>query len=68
MVRLHAGKIVMKNRGISIACVFLNVLATLGFIFVARTPPQTTEEILWVVATGLGVYGTALAAIAIERE
>jgi hypothetical protein len=58
----------MNYRDISIACVFLNILAIVGFIFVARTPPQTTEEILWVVAAGCGVYVTALLAIAIERE
>ena len=33
-----------------------------------RTPPQTTAEILWVAAATFGVYGTALAAIAIKRE
>jgi hypothetical protein len=58
----------MNDRDISSASVVLNILATLGFIFVARTPPQTTAEILWVGAAACGVYGTALAAIAIKRE
>jgi hypothetical protein len=58
----------MNDRDISITSVFLNILATLQFIFIARTPPQTTKEILWVVAAAFGVFGTALAAIAIKRE
>jgi hypothetical protein len=58
----------MNDRDISSASIFLNILATLGFIFVARTPPQTTAEILWVGAAACGVYGTGLAAIAIKRE
>ena len=58
----------MNDRDISGASVFLNILATLGFIFVARTPPQTTADILWIAAAACGVYGTALAAIAIKRE
>jgi hypothetical protein len=58
----------MNDRETSIASVFLNILAILVFIFVARTPPQTTPEILGIAAAGLGVYGTALAAIAIKTE
>jgi hypothetical protein len=58
----------MNDRDISSASVFLNILATLGFILIAGTPPQTTAEILWVVAAACGVYGTALAAMAIKRE
>jgi hypothetical protein len=58
----------MNDREISSASVFLNILATLGFIFIARTPPQTTTEILLIAAAAFGVYGTALAAIAIKRE
>jgi nitrate/nitrite transporter NarK len=58
----------MNDRDISSASVFLNIIATLGFIFIARTPPQTTAEILWVAAAACGVYGTAFAAIVIKRE
>jgi len=58
----------MDDRDISGASVFLNILAILGFLFIARTPPQTTTEILWVAAAAFGVSGTVLAAIAIERE
>ena len=58
----------MNDRDISSPSVFLNILATLGFIFMVRTPPQTTAEILWIAAATFGVYGTALAAIAIKRE
>jgi hypothetical protein len=58
----------MNDRDISIASVFLNILAILGFIFVAKTPPRTTAEILWVAAATCGVYGTALTAMVIKRE
>ncbi len=58
----------MNDRDISSASVFLNLLAILIFIFVVKTPPQTTIEILWVAVAAFGVYGTALAAIAIKRE
>ena len=58
----------MNDREISSASVFLNILAILAFILVAKTPPHTTAEILWVALAALGVYGTALAAIAIKRE
>jgi hypothetical protein len=58
----------MNDRRISSALAFLNILAILGFIFMAKTPPQTTAEILWFTLAAFGVYGTALAAIAIERE
>jgi hypothetical protein len=58
----------MDDRDISVTSVFLNILATLGFLFVARTPPQTTAEILGIALAALGVYGTVLVAIAIKRE
>jgi hypothetical protein len=58
----------MNDQDISGASVFLNILATLGFILVVRTPPQTTAEILWVAVAAGGVYGTALVAIVIKRE
>jgi hypothetical protein len=58
----------MNDRDISGASVFLNILATLVFIFVAKTQPHTTAEILWVAAAAGGVYATALVAIAIKRE
>jgi hypothetical protein len=37
----------MNDQDISVTSVFLNILATLGFIFFARTPPQTTADIEW---------------------
>ena len=58
----------MNDRGFSSASVLINILAILVFIFVARTPPQTTAEILGIAAAALGVYGTALAPIAIKTE
>jgi hypothetical protein len=58
----------MNDREFSIASVLLNILAILGFIFVARTPPHTTPEILRIAAAALGVYGTALATLAIKTE
>jgi len=58
----------MNDREISSASVLLNILAILIFIFLARTRPQTTPEILGIAAAALGVYGTALAAIAIRTE
>jgi len=44
------------------------MLAVVGFIFFARTPPQTTTEILWIAGAALTVFGTALAPLAIKRE
>ena len=58
----------MNDRDISAVSVALNILAILGFIFVARTPPRSTTEILGIAVAGLGVYGTVLVAIAIKRE
>lgn len=58
----------MTDRNISATSVLLNVLATLGFIFVAKTPPHSTNEILGIAAAGLGVSGTVLVAIAFKRE
>ena len=58
----------MNDREFSIASVLLNIVAILGFIFVARTPPHTTSAILGIAAAALGVYGTALATIAIKTE
>ena len=58
----------MNDRDISVTSVFLNILATLGFIFVASTPPQTTAEIMGIAIAAFGVYGTVLAAIAIKKE
>jgi hypothetical protein len=58
----------MNDRDISVTSVFLNILATLIFLFVARTPPQTTAEIVGIALATLGVYGTVLVAIAIKRE
>ena len=59
----------MNDRDISVTSVFLNILATLVFLFVANTPPQTTAEIgIALCHFLLGVYGTVLVAIAIKRE
>jgi hypothetical protein len=58
----------MNDRDISVTSVFLNILATLGFIFIARTPPQTTADIVGIALAAFGVYGTVLVAIAIKRE
>jgi hypothetical protein len=58
----------MNDRDISATSALLNIIAILGFIFVARTPPHSTTEILGIAAAGLGVYGTVLVAIAIKRE
>jgi hypothetical protein len=58
----------MNDRDISITSVFLNILATLGFIFVARAPPHTTAEIVGIAVAASGVYGTVLAGIAIKKE
>ena len=58
----------MNDRDISVTSVFLNILATLVFLFVPRTPPQTTAEIVGIDLATLGVYGTVLVAIAIKRE
>lgn len=58
----------MNDRDISSASVLLNILAILLFMFVARTPPLTTSEILGIAAAAVGVYGTALAGIAINTE
>ena len=58
----------MNDRDISVTSVFLNILATLVFLFVARTPPQTTAEIVGIALATFGVYGTVLVAIAIKRE
>ena len=56
------------NEDISATSIFLNMLAIVGFIFFARTPPQTTAEIFWIAGATLTVFGTALAALAIKRE
>jgi len=56
------------NEDISGTSIFLNMLAIVGFIFFARTPPQTTTEILWIAGAALTVFGTALAPLAIKRE
>jgi len=56
------------NEDISATSIFLNMLAVVGFIFFARTPPQTTTEILWIAGAALTVFGTALAPLAIKRE
>ena len=56
------------NEDISGASIFLNMLAIVGFIFFARTPPQTTTEIFWIAGAALTVFGTALAPLAIKRE
>jgi hypothetical protein len=58
----------MNDRDISVTSVFLNILATLVFLFVARTPPHTTAEIVGIALATLGVYGTVLVAMAIKRE
>ena len=58
----------MNDRDISATSVALHIFAILGFIFVARTPPQSTTEILGLAVAALGVYGTVLVAIAIKRE
>ena len=58
----------MNGRYIFSTLVFLNVLAILGFLFIARTPPQTSVDIFWVAVAAFGVYGTAIAAIAIGNE
>jgi hypothetical protein len=57
----------MNNRYSSSGLVALNFLAILGYIFIARTPPQSTADILWFAVAAFGVYGTALLAIAIEK-
>jgi hypothetical protein len=44
------------------------MLAILGFIFLARTSPQTTTDIFWIAGAVLTVFGTALAGLAIKRE
>jgi hypothetical protein len=56
------------NEDISGTSIFLNILAIVGFIFFARTAPQTTSEIFWIAGATLTVFGTALAALAIKRE
>jgi len=56
----------MNDRVIPSVSVLLNILAVLVFIFVARTQPHTTPEILAIAAAALAVYGTALTAIAIK--
>ncbi len=61
-------RFVMNDQYILNALIFLNLLAILGFIFTARTPPQTNAELLWFIVAAFGVYGTAIAAIAIKRE
>ncbi|MFZ0067211.1 MAG: hypothetical protein WAK90_13675 [Pseudolabrys sp.] len=58
----------MNDQNISVASVFLNIFATLVFIFFARTPPQSTAEVVGIALAALGVYGTALVAIAIKKE
>ena len=58
----------MNDRDISVTSVFLNILATLAFIFIAGTPPQTTADIVGIAVAAFAVYGTVLAAIAIKRE
>ena len=58
----------MNDREISSASVLLNILAILGFVFVARTPLQTTTDIFGIAAAALGVYGTALVPLAIKTE
>ena len=58
----------LVNEDISGTSIFLNMLAIVGFIFFARTPPQTTTEIFWIAGAALTVFGTALAALAIKRE
>lgn len=54
------------NEDISGTSIFLNILAVFGFIFVARTAPQT--EIFSIAGAVLGVFGTALAALAIKKD
>jgi hypothetical protein len=56
------------DRDASAISVLLNILATLGFLAAARTPPHTATEILAIAAVGLGVFGTALVPITIQRE
>ena len=56
------------NEDISGTSIFLNMLAVFGFIFLARSAPQTTTEIFWIAGAALGVFGTALAALAIKKE
>ena len=56
------------NEDISGTSILLNILAIVGFIFLARTAPQTTTEIFWIAGATLTVFGTALAALAIKRE
>jgi hypothetical protein len=56
------------NENISGTSIFLNILPTVGFIFFARTAPQTTTEIFWIAGATLTVFVTALAALAIKRE
>lgn len=56
------------NEDISATSIFLNILAIVGFIFFARTAPQTTTEIFWIAGATLTVFGTALVALAIKRE
>jgi hypothetical protein len=58
----------MNDQEICVTSVFLNIPATLGFIFFARTPPQTTADILGIAVAAIAVFGAALAAIAIRRE
>jgi|AmaraimetFIIA100_FD_contig_71_440475_length_1352_multi_3_in_0_out_0_2 drug/metabolite transporter (DMT)-like permease len=58
----------MNDQDISVTSVFLNILATLGFIFFARTPPQTSADIVGIAIAAIPVFGTVLAAIAIRRE
>jgi hypothetical protein len=58
----------MNDQDISVTSVFLNILATLAFIFLARTLPQTTADIVGIAVAAFAVYGTVLAAIAIKRE
>lgn len=57
-----------NNRDASAISILLNIVATLGFLAAARTPPQTMTEILAIAVVTFGVFGTALAATAIQRE
>jgi predicted Kef-type K+ transport protein len=58
----------INDRDISAVSVVLNILAVLGFLIVARTPPETTTDMLGIAVADFGVFGTVLAAIAIQKE
>jgi hypothetical protein len=45
----------MNDQDICVTSVFLNILAILGFMFFARTPLQTTADILGIAVAAIAV-------------